>query len=123
VDRCDPNAIGFDIGNLGGFQPSDAGNPVCAGTAKQFLKPWHLVLSPSDDELPAPVVWDALLLAVLIEEGGSLNAETSLERAWCVIHPAVDNAGVVAGLVHRNCALFLKHEDPEPGMSEKKLCA
>ena len=58
----------------------------------------ELAVVQRDDDLPAALVGDPALVAVVVQARGALDAQPRLQRARLVVDAGVDDAGVVAGL-------------------------
>src|SRR5262249_51913920 len=64
-----------------------------------------------EEQLPAALERDRVLLGELVHELGALDAELGLERAWRIVNARVDDAGVMAGLVLRHRAGLVDDDD------------
>src|SRR5258708_17887076 len=99
MQRRDAGAFGLDLGNLHRADPAEAGHAIGSRPRLKVAEPRQLVLGDGDDQLPAAVERDRVLLAELVHELGALDAELGLERAWRGVDPRLDYSRIVAGLV------------------------
>jgi len=113
VERADPDDVRFELGETlrpNHLHPLD---PVRDGSSVELLQGRQLVLLSSDDYLAAPLVADASLVTVGIEEARPFDAQLRLQRARRVVDTGVDNAAVVAALVDADLILFLEYGNCE----------
>src|ERR1019366_6924849 len=82
---------------------------------------WQLIVPQGDDQLPAALVRDRVRVAELIHQPGALDAQPGLERAWLVVHAAVDYARVMARLVIANGGVLIDHDDFRPRAAAQHL--
>src|SRR5205823_1057496 len=101
--------VRLDVADTGGRYAAQSWYTVGDTTAFEFVEAWQFVVVHRDDELAAPFVGNPLFLCVLVHQGSTFNAQSGLEGTRLVVDAPVNDAGVVAGLVHGHIALALDH--------------
>jgi hypothetical protein len=117
VQARDAGRMRLELAQRGAVEPADARDAVRGGAALELVEPRQLGRVDGDDELPASVERQALLLAVRAEQAGAAAAQRRLERAGGVIDARVDDAAVPPRLVERELGLLLEDGDRGAGSS------
>lgn len=84
---------------------------VGGGAIPQGAHPLHLQRRGGDQHLAADVVADAVLLAKGFGGAVAGEAKLRLEAAGRVVHPGVDHAAVMAGLMAGRAGLFFQQRN------------
>ena len=114
-------AVRLDLADLLGCESTQTGDSVRLSAPLQLVERRHLARIRGHDQLPALVVRDLLLLAVLPQEQPAGGAELRLERAGRVVDARVHDTAVAAGLVQRDRRFLLDDDDAPLGQSPPEL--
>ena len=109
-DPAEPGNVRFALAQLPGAQPFPL-QAVGGGAIPQGAHPLHLQRRGGDQHLAADVIADAVLLAKGLGSAVAGEAKLRLEAAGGVIHPGVDHAAVVAGLMAGRAGLFFQQRN------------
>ena len=101
----------LDLADLLGCESAQTRDPVRLRAPLELVECRHLARIGGHDQLPALVVRNLLLLAVLPQTKPAGGAELRLERAGRVVDARVHDTAVAAGLVQRDRRLLLDDDD------------
>jgi hypothetical protein len=121
VQRRQSRGLGLDLADLGRGHPPQTTYAVRATPRLELVQPRQLALLQRYDQLAAALVRDRVLVAELVHEPRALDAESSLQRARSVVDAAVDDSGVVAGLVPGDLGLLVDDRQPQAGAPREQL--
>ena len=110
VQRADADRVGLDLGDLPAVELAEAANPVRCGATAELREALELRLVDGDDQLPAVIDRDSLLRRVPLHRLLAPDAERCFQRAGRVVDAAVQDPGVVAGLVEADLPLLVDHQ-------------
>ena len=113
-ERRDPGGVRLVLAELLGAEASHPIQAVGLAASLELVEPRHLVGARGDDDLPAPLEADPVLLAEALEERAPASARRRLEGAGFVVEARVDHAAVVARLVRGEGRLLLQHDERQP---------
>ena len=90
----------------------EPGNTVRNATPVELLESRQLIGRGRDDHLAAPLVRDAVLVAVCGQRRRALDAQPRLERPGSVVDAGMDDAAVATCLMPRDLPLLVEHDEP-----------
>jgi hypothetical protein len=92
VQGGDADGVWLELANLLRADSTQSRHSVLDPAALELVQAVELSLGGGDDELARALGADPPRLAVLVELGGALHAESCLHRSWAVVDPRVDHA-------------------------------
>ncbi len=122
-DQQGPGAGGVRLHLLDFLRPQ-LGHPLHAvadGPFLQGVQPLELTGTQRHDQLPAAFIGDGMPVGELLQLDLPGQAQLRLQRARRVIHPRVDDAGVVTALVGGDPVLLVEDGDSQIGAPAEEL--
>src|SRR5688572_22396542 len=106
--------------NLIRSQPSNSLEAVGFSTPMQFFEPRKLGCICRNDNLPATLMRDPVLLAEAVHRFAPFDAILCFQRARFVVQTGMDDAAVVAGLMRREPVLRLEQNHSQAWPSRQQ---
>ena len=106
MEGLDASHIRFDVRELVGLDLARC-KSVRPPAIHECLVPSELLASCDDDELPAELVWNRMLVGEGDQCCATLTAEPRFQGSGYVVEPRVQNARVVAALMRRELRFLL----------------